>query len=751
MPPESAHFYHADSFSSLVPEGVPMNPSLTPEAVVDLGVASDSDSLLAGVRWFCAHFKRPASLESLYAGLPRDQRLRPSLVVRMLEQAGIGAGWVKRRPAELSSYLFPLMLLFRNGEARILVARRGEEFDLIIPEAGGGTITLSAEELQENYLGYALLVRPKAAPDARTEIPRGESKGHWLFSTLWNYRRFYYSGALATVLINILALASTFFIMNVYDRVVPNQAYVTLWSLAAGVVMAIAFEFTSRQVRAYLIDTAGKKADLILGAKLFRQLLEVRLEHKPPSAGSFANQFREFESVRDFITSASLATLADLPFCTLFVLVLFLIGGPLAMVPLGSMFVLLGVCAYIQLPLSRYMKENLREASQKHGLLIEAIEGVETLKATHAEGSMLRRWEDFSAQLAASSIKTKSLSNLAANSVSLITQMTTVVLVLWGVYRIGDGDMTQGALVGMVLLSGRALAPLASAVGLAVRYQQAKTALNSLNQLMEIPTVRDNSRRYLDAPKNATLSLRKLKFSYPAPPMQPRPTVLNNINLSIKHGERVAIVGSIGSGKSTLLRVMARLYQPVEGQLLVNGIDAEQIDPADWNSTVGFVGQDARLFFGSLRDNLLIGNPSATSEEVLHVMRLTGLDAIVAGHPQGFDRPVGEMGQALSGGQRQLVALARSLLLHPQVLLLDEPTSGMDMQTERQFLQRLETATRGCTLVVVTHRFSVLEQIERLIVIDAGQIVADGPKGEVLRALQANNSTAPGKAPAAAR
>ncbi|MFJ3052931.1 type I secretion system permease/ATPase [Pseudomonas nitroreducens] len=725
-----------------------MNPSaLSPSATVDLGVSSENDSLLAGVQWFCAHYDKPATLESLYAGLPRDQRLKPSLVVRMLEQAGIGAGWVKRRPAELSSYLFPLMLLFKNGEARILVARHGDQFELIVPEAGGGTITLSAEELQENYLGYALLVRPKAAPDARTEIPEGEGKGHWLFSTLWNYRRYYYSAALATFLINILALCSTFFIMNVYDRVVPNQAFVTLWSLAIGVMVAIGFEFTSRQTRAYLLDTAGKKADLILGAKLFRQLLEVRLEHKPPSAGSFANQFREFESVRDFITSASLATLADLPFCLLFIFVLFLISGPLAMVPLGSMIVLLGVCAYIQFPLSRLMKENLREASQKHGLLIESIEGVETLKATHAEGSMLRRWEDFSAQLAASAIKTKALSNLAGNSVSLISQMTTVAIVLWGVYRIADGDLTQGALIGTVMLTSRAIAPLASAVGLAVRYQQAKTALKSLNQLMEIPTVRENGRRYLQAPKDATLSMRRVKFSYPAPPMQPKPTVLNNISLNIKHGERVAIVGSIGSGKSTLLRVLARLYQPVEGQVMMNGIDAEQIDPADWSAAVGFVGQDARLFYGSLRENLLIGNPSATSEELIHVVQLTGLASVASSHPLGFDRPVGEMGQALSGGQRQLVALARSLLLHPQVLLLDEPTSGMDMQTERMFLQRLEHATKGRTLVVVTHRFSVLEQIDRLIVLDAGQIVADGPKDEVLRALQSNQSqTEPSKA-----
>ncbi|WP_315808879.1 type I secretion system permease/ATPase [Pseudomonas sp. C9-3] len=727
-----------------------MNASaLSPSATVDLGVSSENDSLLAGVQWFCAHYDKPTSIESLYAGLPRGQRLKPSLVVRMLEQAGIGAGWVKRRPAELSSYLFPLMMLFNNGEARILVARHGDQFEFVVPEAGGGTITLSAEELNEHYLGYALLVRPQAAPDSRTEIPEGESKGHWLFSTLWNYRRYYYSAALATFLINVLTLCSTFFIMNVYDRVVPTQAYATLWSMAIGVLMAIGFEFASRQTRAYLLDTAGKKADLVLGARLFRQLMEVRLEYKPASAGSFANQFREFESVRDFITSASLATLADLPFCLLFIFVLFLIGGPLGAVPLGSMIVLLLVCAFIQIPLSRLMKENLREASQKHGLLIESIEGVETLKATHAEGSMLRRWEDFSAQLAASGLKTKKLSNLAGNAVSLITQLTTVVLVLWGVYRIGDGDMTQGALIGTVMLTSRAIAPLAQAVGLAVRYQQAKTALRSLNQLMDIPTVRESGRRYLEAPKDGTLSLRKVKFSYPAPPMQPKPTVLNNVSLSIKHGERVAIIGSIGSGKSTLLRVLARLYQPVEGQVMINGIDAEQIDPADWSANVGFVGQDARLFFGSLRDNLLIGNPSATSEELLHVVQLTGLAAVAASHPLGFGRPVGEMGQALSGGQRQLVALARSLLLHPQVLLLDEPTSGMDMQTERLFLQRLEEATRGRTVVIVTHRFSVLDQVDRLIVLDAGQIVADGPKADVLRALQSNNSSTQPANPAA--
>jgi ATP-binding cassette subfamily C protein LapB len=529
--------------------------------------------------------------------------------------------------------------------------------------------------------------------------------------------------------------------MNVYDRVVPTGAYVTLWSLAIGVVFAMVFEFVARHVRSHLVDVAGKKADLILGAALFRKVLATRMEHKPSSAGSSANQLREFESVRDFITSATISTLSDLPFCLLFVAIIAMIGGPLALalVPLLSIPLIVIISVAIQWPLAKVMGENLREGSLKQGLLIESIEGIESLKAARGEGVMQQKWEHFSALAASSSMKSRALSSLAVNFVTLIQQLQTVVLVVWGVYLIHAGSLTMGALFGTVMLAGRATSPLAAVVGLAVRYQQAKTALRSLNQIMKQPVDRVPGQRYLAKPHFAGgVTLKKVGFAYPAPPMQPSPKILQDISLDFKPGERVAVLGNIGCGKSTLLRIMAALYRPSEGQVLMDGIDVGQIDPADLRAAVGLLGQDARLFYGTLRDNVTIGNPAATAEEFLQVARLTGLDAIAARHPRGFDMPIGEAGQGLSGGQRQLVALARCLLLRPRVLLMDEPTSSMDLQTEQYFLRRMALATQGQTVIVATHRLSVLELVERIVVIDGeGKVFADGPRDTVLDSLRA--------------
>ena len=517
---------------------------------------------------------------------------------------------------------------------------------------------------------------------------------------------------------------------------VPNQAFVTLWSLAIGVVIAMVFEAVARYIRAHLLDRAGKKADLVLGTLLFRQALSIRMEHKPASPGSFANQLREFESVRDFVSSATLATISDLPFVLLFIAVIFFVSGPLGWVPLLLIPLILLVSIVIQWPLARTMKENLRESSLKQGVLIESIEGLETLKAVCGEAYMQRRWENFSALAAATSMKSRGLSSLVTGVVTFFQQVQTVLLVVIGVYLIDAGHLTMGGLIATVMLAGRATAPLSQVVGLAVRFQQAKAALNSLNALMAMPVDHDPSREYLAKPTlSGQIMLKGIEFSYPAPPMQPNPAVLQGINLTIKPGERVAILGRIGSGKSTLLRVMARLYSPVGGQMFTDGLDVNQIDLADWRKAVGYVAQDARLFYGSLRENVMIGRPEATADEFLRVLRLTGLDQVAARHPMGINLPIGEMGEGLSGGQRQLVSLARSLLARPNLLLLDEPTSAMDTQTETIFLQHLQRATKGQTLVVVTHRPSLLGLVERIVVVDEGKVVADGPKDTILAAM----------------
>lgn len=707
------------------------------------------DTLLQSVSWMCDHYNLGKSPEALTAGLPKVGLLTPSLAMRSLANAGLTAGLVDRPVRALPAQLMPIILLRNDRGGCVLLGLRADDeaenkrdclYQVVLPEISPEPVEINQAEMDGLYTGFAILMKPKAKIDVRAGDETPHAAGHWLFSTLWRYRRYYRSAAIGAVLINVLALASIFFTMNVYDRVVPNQAFITLWSLAIGVVVAMVFEAIARYVRAHLLDQAGKKADLVLGTMLFRQALSIQMEHKPASSGSFANQLREFESVRDFATSATLATLSDLPFVLLFVAVIFAVGGPLGYVPLLLIPIILIISVAIQWPLARTMKENLRESSLKQGVLIESIEGLETLKAIGGEAYMQRRWETFSALAASTSLKSRELSSVASGAVAFFQQIQTVALIVIGVYLIDAGDLTMGALIATVMLAGRATAPLSQVVGLALRFQQAKAALGSLNNLMAMPVDRDSSREYLAKPTlTGQLSLKDIGFAYPAPPMQPNPPVLQGVNLAINPGERVAILGRIGSGKSTLLRVMARLYLPVDGQMFTDGLDVSQIDPADWRKAVGYVGQDARLFYGSLRENVMIGRPEATAEEFLRVLRLTGLDHVAGRHPNGINLPIGEMGEGLSGGQRQLVSLARSLLARPRLLLLDEPTSAMDGQTEAQFLEHLKRATEGQTLVVVTHRPSLLSLVDRIIIVDDGKISADGPKDKILAALSGNS------------
>ena len=721
-----------------------MTQDVFPDAQDTAQTRTNDDGLLSSVMWICERYGCGKSAEALTAGLPKRGVLSPSLALSALSNAGLTAGLVERRLQLLPGHVLPAILVHRRMGGCVLLGRRANPdkeaksrvlYQLIVPEIGNEPVEYTQEEMDEIYAGYAILVKPTA----KVELSEGDSvepAGHWLLGTLWRYRRYYASAALGALLINVLGLASVFFTMNVYDRVVPNQAYVTLWSLAVGVGIAMMFEAISRHVRSHLLDVAGKKADLIMGTLLFRKALSIRMEHKPTSAGSFANQLREFESVRDFAASATLSAISDLPFVFVFVGVVFAVGGSLGWVPLLMIPLIIGASLFVQWPLARLMKENLKEASLKQGVLIESIEGLETLKAVSGEGHMQKRWETFSGMAASSSMKSRQISSKAMSFITLMQQLQTVVLIVLGVYLIAAGVLTQGALIGTVMLAGRITAPLGQVMGLALRFQQAKAALHSLNGLMAMPVERDSSRTYLPKPTlSGQITLKDVCFSYPAADMQPNPSVLKDVNLNIGPGERVAILGRVGSGKSTLLRVMARLYAPVGGQVFTDGLDVEQIDVADWRKAVGYVGQDARLFHGTLLENVMIGRPEASADEFLRVMRLTGLDQFASRHPKGINLPIGEGGAGISGGQRQLVSLARSLLARPQLLLLDEPTSAMDTQTEAVFLEHLARATEGQAIVVVTHRPSLLALVDRIVVVEDGKVVADGPKHKILAAL----------------
>ena len=530
----------------------------------------------------------------------------------------------------------------------------------------------------------------------------------------------------------------------IYDKVIPHQAMVTLWTLASASALAITFDFTSRQLRAHLIDIAGRKADLIVGARLFRQTLAVRMEHRPESSGAYAHTLGQIEIVREFFASATLSALSDLPFVVVYVTMIFVVGGPLGWVLALAIPLLLGMSLLIQGSLRRSMSANLQQHADLHGVLVEAVEGMEDLKAAGAQGRFLRHYEETTAAAAASALRSRSITAIAGNISGVAQQVVTMTMLVWGVYLIGDKVITGGALIGSVMFGNRAVAPLNSVVALAMRWQGARAAMRALDKVMRLPVEREPGRTYVPRRElSGGLGLHEIGFAYPHAGPGEAPKVLKGINLRLQPGERVAMLGRIGSGKSTVLRLLAGLYLPTEGMVEADGIDLRQIDPADFRARVGFVSQDPRLFTGSLRDNVLLDRPSADPGRLAEVARLTGLDRVVAAHPMGWDLPVGESGALLSGGQRQLVALTRCLVTKPQILLMDEPTSSMDAQSEVAFLRQLKESAGNCTLVMVTHRPAVLELVNRVVVVDAGRIVLDGPKEQVLAALSGQRPAAP--------
>jgi ATP-binding cassette subfamily C protein LapB len=710
------------------------------------------DALLQSLVWLTRHHGRARSAESLVATLALQGPLGPDQALRVLREAGFKAGVLKKRLADIHPLLMPCVLMLQGGEACLLTGRHelpgGEvQFEVVMPDDGFPSVNAGEAELGATFTGFVLVaaVAEGAEQPGRAGDPLLREPGsHWLWGTLRRFVPYYRAAVLAALLSNVLMLAGGLITAVVFDKVIPNQAFVTLWALAAGGGIAMLFDLFARQLRSHLIDLAGKKADLLIGAILFRQTLGVRMEHRPPSAGSYAHVQAQIETVRDFFASATLSALSDLPFVLLFVAMAFVIGGPLGWVLVGAIPVIVGAAALIQGALRRSMSSHMNRQADLQGVLVEAVEGLEDLKAAGAQGRFLRIYEESTAAAAASMLRARMLSSWTQNLSAMMQQAVTLVMLVWGVYLIHDQVITGGALIGAIMFAGRAVAPLGSVVSLATRYQGARAALQALDRQMHSPTEREAGRNYASVGAlSGRVALADVSFAYPAVGGQNAPKVLKGVSLKFEPGERVAVLGRIGSGKSTVLRLLAGLYQPTEGLVEVDGIDLRQLDPVDYRARVGFVSQEPRLFTGTLRDNVLMGRAWADATLLTEVARQTGLDRLIASHPLGWDLPVGEMGSLLSGGQRQLVALARCLITRPQILLMDEPTSSMDAQSEIAFLRQLHAAAGHCTLVMVTHRPAVLELVQRVTVIDAGRVLLDGPKAQVLAALSGRKPVPP--------
>jgi ATP-binding cassette subfamily C protein LapB len=459
----------------------------------------------------------------------------------------------------------------------------------------------------------------------------------------------------------------------------------------------------------------------------------LRMEVKPRSVGAFANQLGEFESFREFITSATLTTVIDLPFALLFLGMIAWLGGPLVAVPLALMPLVVMYGWWAQRRLRGLVQQTMRLGAQKQATVVETLTGYETVRSIGAAGPIQRRWEQTIGAMARLGMRSRLLSSSVVNAAGLAVQLCSLGILVYGVHRVIAGDLSVGALIACVMLAGRALSPLAQVAGLLVRFDQSVAALRSVDQIMQLPVERPAERNFLHRPVLAgAIEFSAVSFAYPGQQVP----ALDNVSLRIAPGERVAVIGRIGSGKSTLEKLILGLYQPTAGAVLLDGIDLRQVDPADVRRNIGYVPQDVTLFFGSLRDNIALAAPQADDESILRAAELAGVMSFAARHPAGLEMPVGERGEGLSGGQRQAVAIARGLLLDAPVLIMDEPTNAMDNSTEEQFKNRLASVLDGRTLLLVTHRASLLSLVERVIVMDGGRVVADGPRDQVLEALR---------------
>ncbi|MCE8053717.1 type I secretion system permease/ATPase [Halomonas daqingensis] len=696
------------------------------------------DELLECLQTIALAHDHAVTPDALTAGLPLEEgRLTPGVFARAAARAGMTARIAKSRLVQLNPALFPAILLLEPGRACVLVGLdlKSRRARVIFPELGDAVSEVDLDGLAESYSGQTIYVRPRFRFDARgPEVDKQRSR-HWFWGVIRENRRLYRDVIAGSVIINLFAVAMPLFVLNVYDRVVPNHATETLWVLAAGIFVVLCFDLALRLMRSAFVDLAASRADVKLSSRIMSQVLGLRMEAKPASTGSFASTLQSFESVRSFIGSATVVALVDLPFVLLFVGVIALIGAPLALPVLAGIVVVLLYALAAQGKLHELSETTWRVSAQRNATLVESLSSLETVKSLRAESRIQSIWEKATAFLSRTSAQLRLVSTSVSNVAMWAQHTVAVGVILVGVYLIIDGNLSQGGLIAAYMLSSRAMAPISQAAALLAQYHQSSTALKSLDDVMQRPVERPDGKSFISRPVvRGEIRFDKASLRYP----DEERDALRDISLKIEPGEKVALLGRVGCGKTSLNKLLLGLYAPTAGAVMLDGVDLRQFDPIQLRRHIGYVPQDVSLFFGSLRDNIVAGGGSdgVDDESLLRAIKLSGLESLVNGHPHGVDLQVGERGQMLSGGQRQAVAIARAMVHDPQILLLDEPTSSMDHASEEAFKTNLKQYGEGKTLIVVTHRTSLLSLVERIIVIDAGKVVADGPRDKVVEALR---------------
>ncbi|PBI78194.1 MULTISPECIES: type I secretion system permease/ATPase [Rahnella] len=678
------------------------------------------------------HYRLDYSEEHVKATIAWEMGSPADVVLdEMAKKLGLGRVTRDFHPRDLDPVSVPFVITLDNGRLGVVTHMDASgQCAVQFTEDQGLETTLTAEQLAERAQSTTLLRPLHTIPDARVDNYIKPYKKNWFWDLALKDWRRYSDIMLASMIANVLALAGMLFSMQVYDRVVPSQSIPTLWVLFGGVMLAIIFEFVMRMVRVHISDVVGKRADLRISDRVFGRALRIKNSARSKSTGSFISQIRELESVRELITSTTISVMADLPFFLLFTVILWMIGGPLVFVVLLALPLLLIPGLLIQKPLAKLANEGMRESAVRNASLVEAVESLEDIKLMRAEQRFQNQWNHCNEVSADISMRQRFLTSMLMTWTQEVQSIVYAVVLLVGCYLVMSGDMTTGALVGTTILASRTIAPLAQISGVLSRWQQAKVARKGLDELMQRPIDQEDGRKMVHKPQiTGEYALNDAVFYYDE---EAKMVNLAIARLNIKPGEKIAILGKNGAGKSTLLQVLAGMQQVQQGQVVLDNVNIKQIDPADLRRDVALHNQHANLFFGSVRDNITMGRPQATDEEIHQALVISGALTFVQQKEDGLNFLIHEGGVGLSGGQRQALLLARNIILQPQVLLLDEPTAWLDEISEWNLITQLTTWAKDKTLVIATHRLALLQLVDRIIVMDNGRISLDGNKDEIL-------------------
>lgn len=706
------------------------------------------DSLLESLVLYTKLFHKPFSAESLLSGLPMDANLTDqvlfskssskSLFSRAAARAGLKTTLIERQIKDILQLQLPVILILSNDNSCILESFSADKKKAKIIFAGEEALEewVDVEELEHEYIGYAFMLKKGFEYENTSKTLDLKEQRHWFWSTLGLSKTIYYDCILASILINLFVLATPLFTMNVYDRVIPNNAQETLMVFTIGIVLVFIIDSLLKFMRSYFLEIAAKKSDVIMSSIIFEKVLDLQMSAHQKSVGSFANNLKSFDTIRGFLTNATLSVLIDFPFALLFLLVIYYIAGALVFVPLFIMGLIILYAFIVRKPLQESIESTYEASAKKNGILIESLQNIETIKSQGLAGVTQWNWEESTGEIANKSLKSRLLSASIPNLTGLLISLNTVLIVVFGVFKIQEFELTMGGLIAAMILSSRAISPMGQIAALITNFEDAKTSYKMLDEIVNKPLERPLAKEFVKRPTlKGNIEFRNVTFKYP----DSENYALKNVSFKINENEKVAFIGRIGSGKSTIAKLILKLYEPESGSILIDGIDISQIDPADLRKKIGYVAQDVTLFRGTIKNNILASYRFIDDEWMLECSRLSGTDEFVKLHPMGYEMPIGERGAGLSGGQRQSVGIARALVGNAGIFLFDEPTNAMDQTTENLILSNLKTIMQDKTLLIVTQKMNMLELVDRVIVMNQGEKILDGKKLDVLKKLGGTN------------